>query len=523
MHIAMERDKKAFRKYYPNSIISDSDLTEKSRVFHKTFPNSDFVNFLQEKAVNVGRVQEELSQCRVEPLCREERGRRVWGLSKRHGLSRVGAACWRRKPARPHNHPLSKAILDELGSNVSFPISLLPLIASEYPTTGTPYPIVALPYGTRPEASALSNLRVHVSPGQSFDCKLRNVFEKTTVVFRTAKQSHRWLSGPNLSYWPQQLNLAVWCATSGCGVTGDTAGLPSMVQGFIKFHVYFTTRRILYEMGVPLPKDAAFNQTNNHFNRAAVARLCNEFGLPQGPDFRWKGGRNHGLGDIFLHYSDGYASVRNDRPNDTEGNTWPDPGNLFDDEGATSENGKGFSFIRNDAHGGKQYEWFIPSVGKGLTKAGLGRLNRSVETFVYCILGAQVSTRSSIVGMGGAASEVQQEMVTLFESCVIEQDISKSVQRYQLAVQEAKLRLDFAISPGIWLMPSSLVINTESVVGYNNELKRAGASAIFGVNDDMNAESKQVGINHNMGISKNILPHTMPKNTQTLGWAKQTK
>ena len=59
-------------------------------------------------------------------------------------------------------------------------------------------------------------------------------------------------------------------------------------------------------------------------------------------------------------------------------------------------------------------------------------------------------------------------MLKLFESAVIEEDLATSVQRYQLAVQEAKLRLDLAIAPGIWLMPSNLVINTESIVGYNN-------------------------------------------------------
>ena len=54
--------------------------------------------------------------------------------------------------------------------------------------------------------------------------------------------------------------------------------------------------------------------------------------------------------------------------------------------------------LRNDHFVDFQYAWFIPESGYGLTKAGLGRINRSVEAFVYCILGAQVNTRNSIVG-----------------------------------------------------------------------------------------------------------------------------
>lgn len=81
------------------------------------------------------------------------------------------------------------------------------------------------------------------------------------------------------------------------------------------------------------------------------------------------------------------------------------------------------------------------------------------------------------------------------------------MQRYQLAVQEAKLRLDLAIAPGIWLIPSNLVINTESIVGYNNELQKASEDMQFGVNVAVNEKSKSVGIKHNLGESKVKLPH----------------
>ena len=73
-------------------------------------------------------------------------------------------------------------------------------------------------------------------------------------------------------------------------------------------------------------------------------------------------------------------------------------------------------------------------------------------------------------GIGGGAIETQQEFLALFESSVIENGISSSIQRYQLAVQEAKLRLDLAIAPGVWLMPSNMIVNTESVTGYNNKV-----------------------------------------------------
>ena len=183
---------------------------------------------------------------------------------------------------------------------------------------------------------------------------------------------------------------------------------------------------------------------------------------------------------------------------------------MFSDEGGSDGKGNLISLIRND-DAAAQYSWFVPAKGIGLTRRGMGRINRSLEAFVYCVLGSQVNIRSGIIGNSGGAVEAQQEMIKLFESAVVEEDLSTSVQRYQLAVQEAKLRLDLAIAPGIWLMPSNLVINTESIVGYNNELQKADENMRFGVNVGVNEKSKGVGIKHNMGDSKVKLPHVVVK------------
>ena len=43
-------------------------------------------------------------------------------------------------------------------------------------------------------------------------------------------------------------------------------------------------------------------------------------------------------------------------------------------------------------------------------------------------------------------------------------DISKCVQRFQLAIDEVKVRFDLVISPGTWLKLLDLEINTVSRV-----------------------------------------------------------
>ncbi|KAK3745399.1 hypothetical protein QZH41_001432 [Actinostola sp. cb2023] len=103
----------------------------------------------------------------------------------------------------------------------------------------------------------------------------------------------------------------------------------------------------------------------------------------------------------------------------------------------------------------------------------------------------QASTRQSIVWCArastGGAVETQQVFNTLFEGAV-SNDISQSVQRFQKAVFAAGVRLDWAIAPGLWLLPSNLEINRETKWGYNNGLQKTTLAMQFGINEHVNTE-----------------------------------
>ena len=66
------------------------------------------------------------------------------------------------------------------------------------------------------------------------------------------------------------------------------------------------------------------------------------------------------------------------------------------------------------------------------------------------------------------------------------------MQRYQLAVDDAKVRLNLAVCAisMAWLMPASMIIDTESTVGYNNKLKQAIQGLKLGVNNGVNPGTK---------------------------------
>ena len=425
----------------------------------------------------------------------------------------------------------SKEMKRQLGLAPGFPLEL----------THNPNPkleIPAVPFnsetlnseavGTGALKDNLVQQEIYVTPSEKFKIKFRDIFTDTVITHRSSHESRRWLAGPNFEYWPQTLNFAFFIATTGCGVsrrilfedkmrdgkndlTDSELKIPPQVRSFFWFHVYFTVRRILFELGgpqnsLPLPGDTAFSQTENKYDIPSFERICAEFGISPNADFRFTKGDNHGLGSVFeyLSYS-GYTKTPF---------KYPSKETKFEDEGGRASDGNLVPYIEN-TEARNQYEYFLCPVSHGLTSAGLSRINQSIESFCYAILGSQVDVRSSISGSQGSAIETQRQFLSMVEDAIRNPDISKSVQRFQLAIQSAKVRLDLAISPGLWLLPSKMVVNTESVVGYNNKLKKATTFMRIGVNSDLNIPVRRSTQKHNLGSRAVKLPHSRVETPET--------
>ncbi len=95
----------------------------------------------------------------------------------------------------------------------------------------------------------------------------------------------RWLKAPDLTFYNQQLNVAVYLATTGCGISAELLQTdrspypqPTYINGvtefvmpspekiaytnamnfigsILRFHVYFTTRKILNQLNITLPDE----------------------------------------------------------------------------------------------------------------------------------------------------------------------------------------------------------------------------------------------------------------------------
>ena len=94
--------------------------------------------------------------------------------------------------------------------------------------------------------------------------------------------------------------------------------------------------------------------------------------------------------------------------------------------------------------------------------------------------------RSRSLGDGGRAKEARTEFLTLIEDAIRKPDLSESK------------------SSGTWLMLSNMVINNSSAVGYNNQLIQVTLVRKFGVNNDVNKDTKKSSIRHMDGGKSEI-------------------
>jgi len=154
-----------------------------------------------------------------------------------------------------------------------------------------------------------SLVKIYVTPDSFFLVKFRQIFEQTRLEHNSATELKVWSGGLNMKYWPQQLNFQVFCATQSCGISREVfdsgVELPEQIRTFYRFHVHFTVRLILFQTGgiqsvSALPGDPTFNPSGNKYDVASYKRICADFGIAPTSDFRFTGGKKHGLGNVYI-------------------------------------------------------------------------------------------------------------------------------------------------------------------------------------------------------------------------------
>ena len=93
-----------------------------------------------------------------------------------------------------------------------------------------------------------------------------------------------WNKAP-MRLWQTQLNFAVWCASSACGVSSAHLNYKKypMIRLVYRFHVYYHMRQVLKRLQVPLPHETGFNTADNPYNESEFLKICEDYRVPNDP------------------------------------------------------------------------------------------------------------------------------------------------------------------------------------------------------------------------------------------------
>ena len=98
---------------------------------------------------------------------------------------------------------------------------------------------------------------------------------------------------------------------------------------------------------------------------------------------------------------------------------------------------------------------FVLDKSEGFTQAGVERLDDSIRTYVWAILGAQAKTRSNILKAQTGFDAQKQFVANIEETIASPVDIPSSIARYQKTLGYASTPLDFVCGIGLYQIAGS--------------------------------------------------------------------
>ena len=317
-----------------------------------------------------------------------------------------------------------------------------------------------------------------VSDNFSFKLETYDIWREYNLTFTKTNDAMKWMSGCDLGLYQNQLNFATWCASKGCGVS-----LPSSDEKFLgsifHFHLIYQTRKILHEMGCPVPGEKVFDKKKNPYSVEMYRRLCNEFNVNENTDWRYRGGDNHGLGTMHI-------PIRGAMPGNRYSDPTPSLKYMLADKfpptrlnAISISNGGILGKVDEIVQQGEGWRSFLSQEMNIRGKVGVTRLNDSIRTYVFCILGSQAETRSPIIGASGNSYDAQAQFQSLLNDAISEsKNLSRveTIDRYQKAINDTHKRLDFVIAPMLYLIPSDLVLHLGVTDRWNNAIQVADSN-----------------------------------------------
>ena len=349
---------------------------------------------------------------------------------------------------------------------------------------------------------------VITSDGKSFNVDFPNIFEKYLLPkVSTNTLVQRW-NTDWMMFWQNQLNFAIWLATTGCGIdVNNHLKAGGLTGSLFLFHVYYQTRRILFELSIALPQDKSWNAFNNSYDRGAYERICKEFNVDPNADWRQKMyPSGDGLGVIYTtsHTAWKRTDFRHDNSSQHIASSTASDLDLSKMTfGPEVPGGRhcGISsceylppkkvhidYLQQADDVKDVWTTFVLDTSKGFTRAGVERINESIRTYCWAILGSQSQTRTDILGTGTAFDAQKQFLANIEDAINSPVDLPSQISRYQNTLKYARSKVDYVYGIGLYMSPSNMELRIGTIQDYNNKIVVATDNQELGLNNGVNVQ-----------------------------------
>ena len=111
---------------------------------------------------------------------------------------------------------------------------------------------------------------------------------------------------------------------------------------------------------------------------------------------------------------------------------------------------------------------FMLDNSNGFTRPGVERINDSIRTYCWAILGSQSQIKSDIPGIG---SDAQKQFLANVEDGIQRSiDLPSQITRYQNTLKYARSKVDYVFGFGLYMAPSNMELRIGTIEGYNNKI-----------------------------------------------------
>ena len=300
----------------------------------------------------------------------------------------------------------------------------------------------------------------------TFPARFPNIFVDYPLgQMRVGDRTWTHWNKASMRLWQTQLNFAVWCTLSACGVSSAHLNytIHPLIRAVYHFHVYYHVRRVLERLQTPLPHGPGFNAADNPYTESEFLKICEDYRVPNDPMKYWDE-------KFYWTYQCGIH--------------WP-----------------------NDYIGPDSMTHWIIEKSVGFTDVGLYKISETVRSYAYIILSSQASARSGIIGNTASALTAQSAFLNNFENVVNRRvDIREDIKHHQDTLSYISSKADYSMGQGIYMLPSdmNLKIKTDTV----NRILVSDGNFSLGKNENINLMVPVMKSTQTAANSNDVLSHT---------------